>query len=56
MLVSDAPGGALRIRIEHHDAVAHLMGSNDEEAAELAAAQHAQRGRGQNHGNTKGGK
>jgi hypothetical protein len=50
MAVGNAPGGALRIRIEHHHAVAQLVGGNDEEAAQLAAAQHAQRRRWQDHG------
>jgi hypothetical protein len=50
MLVGNAPCRALRVGIKHHHAVAQLMGGNDEEAPELAAAQHAQRGRWQDHG------
>jgi hypothetical protein len=50
MSVGNASGGALRIRIEHHHAVAQLVGGNDEKAAQLTTAQHAQRRRWQDHG------
>jgi hypothetical protein len=50
MAVGNASGGALRIRIEHHHTVAQFVSSNHEEAAQLAAAQHAQRRRWQDHG------
>jgi hypothetical protein len=46
MPVGDAAGGALHIGIEHHHAIAEFVGSNDEEAAQLAATEHAQRGGG----------
>jgi hypothetical protein len=49
MAVGDASGGALRVGIEHHHAVAQFMSGNDEEAAQLAAAEHAERGGWQDH-------
>ena len=40
--VGNAAGRAVLVGIENGDAIAQFMGGNDKEAAELAAAQHAQ--------------
>jgi hypothetical protein len=47
--VGDEAGGAVGVRVEHPDLVAHLVGCGDEEAAELAAAEHAKGGGRENH-------
>ena len=49
MALGGATGRGIFVRIEHPDLIAQLVGSGDEEAAELAAAEHAQGGRRENH-------
>ncbi len=43
-------GGTVRVRVEYPDPVAHAARGNGEHAAQLAAAQHAEYGVGENHG------
>src|SRR5690606_26227421 len=47
--VGDEAGGAVRVGVEHPDLVAHLVRGGNEKAAELAAAEHAEGGRREDH-------
>ena len=49
MTVGNSPGGTVRVGIEDPDPVAEFVRCGDEKAAKLAATEHAEGGRRQDH-------